>query len=92
MVFVIYVTRNNHPTTNVDVPEVKSPNPDDKWSFYNEKEVLLMPFFCFQVIGTEEKDNTTFIKIAEIPWQNLLQRRAISMTRVIWLDGNLFSE
>ena len=53
-----------------------------------------MPFFCFYVSSvTEDKDKQlTTIKILEIPHQDLLLKRTISLTKVIWLDGNQESD
>jgi hypothetical protein len=42
LIFEIY-TNQNTPVTNIDLPR--------NWSFYpSEEEVLLLPFFCFQVV------------------------------------------
>ena len=39
-IFEIFVSENNYPYTNIDLPR--------DWSFYpTEEEVLLLPFFCF---------------------------------------------
>ena len=64
LIFEIFVAANsNNPSCNIDLPR--------NWSFYpSEKEVLIMPFFCFTVLAIEEDENdntTTIIKVAEIP-------------------------
>ena len=84
MIFEIYLSGSNTPCTNIELPR--------SWSFYpSEQEVLLLPFFCFQVLSvTYHKDtNTTIIKVIEIPYQNLLAIRPISLSRVIWIDPNV---
>jgi hypothetical protein len=43
VIFEIFVNKENDPPTNVELPS--------NWSYWNEAEVLLMPFFCFQVIS-----------------------------------------
>ena len=44
IIFEVYVSNENSPATNLELPQ--------SWSFYEtEKEVLLLPFFCFQVIS-----------------------------------------
>ena len=62
MIFEIYVSGQNSPATNIDLP--------NSYSFYpSQQEVLLLPFFCFQVISVKNypKEGITFIKIVEIP-------------------------
>jgi len=80
LIFEIYLSPNN-PHTGMKLP--------NDWSFYpSEQEVLLMPFFCFQVISIDEIDSVTCIKVVEVPHQNFLTIRQISLTQVIWLDGD----
>jgi hypothetical protein len=68
LIFEIYTSTDNDPPTNVELPR--------SWSFYpSEKEVLLMPFFCFQVVSIRKQDLTTVITIIEVPHQNLLKIR-----------------
>jgi hypothetical protein len=62
VVFNIYVSDDNSPITNIDLPRT--------WSFYpSEQEVLLLPFFCFQVVKVTEDLNTaiTEITVVEVP-------------------------
>ncbi|TNV84609.1 hypothetical protein FGO68_gene17427 [Halteria grandinella] len=87
VIFKVYTLSSlNSPPTNVDLPPT--------WSFYpSEEEVLLLPFFCFQVISITQKSekNLTIVSLVEIPHQNWLQSKDISMSRVIWVDGNIHS-
>lgn len=62
VIFEVYVSNENSPATNLELPP--------SWSFYpSEKEVLLLPFFCFQVVSirNEPQEGITRIKIVEIP-------------------------
>lgn len=63
------------------------------WSaFGDEKEVLLLPFFCFQVIGihveSDDLQELTTITVVEIPNQKLLKKREVAMSKLIWCDSN----
>ena len=62
-VFKIYLSADNNPVTNVELP------PD--WSFFpGEAEVFLFPHFAFQVIGVTRNKATTVteISIIELPF------------------------
>jgi hypothetical protein len=69
---------------------------DTDWSHYpREKEVLLLPNFCYQVlsVGKDPKEpKTTIIEVIEIPHQNLLEYRPLYSTRIIWLDLNIYKK
>lgn len=83
--FKIYLSKKNEPVTHVDL--ANGENPTD-FSFYpSEEEVLLLPYFCFQVIeiitrnegkdpkkykGKEYDKMVTEIVLMEIPFQDLL--------------------
>ena len=55
-VFEIYLSAHNKLVTNIKLP------PD--WSYApTEQEVLLMPGFCYMVVGTERDDGTKIVKI-----------------------------
>ena len=85
MIFEIYVNNLNDPPTNIELPK--------SWSFYpSEEEVLLLPFFCFQVLNIYDdiENNIKRIKIIEIPYQNFLSiKKEIYYSRVIWIDSNI---
>jgi hypothetical protein len=71
--------------------------PRDWSAFPDEEEVLLMPFFCFQVVSikkiTEETlCPITLITLMEIPYQNFLNMRKITLTSLIWADANIDSD
>jgi hypothetical protein len=86
VVFIIYTTNKNKPQTNIELPA--------DWSFYpSEQEVLLFPFFCFLVVNIEqqEEEGVIYITIAEIPKQNYLTIKPVEMSRIIWVDNNVFS-
>ena len=65
---------------------------DTDWSDYPmEEEVMLMPFFCFQVLRIRDHTDPygirgKIITIIEIPKQNLLERRRIDYSKLIWAD------
>ena len=83
LLFEIYVTENN-PKTHINLPKT--------WSFYpSEEEVLLLPSFCFQVVGIREDDDVTVVTLIEIPFQNLLEIKEVKMSQLIWLDNNIES-
>lgn len=68
--YKIHLSSNNESVTNIDLPQ--------DWSYFPlEEEVLLMPGFCFIVVGsTKDKEKkVTEIELVEIPHQNLLQMR-----------------
>ena len=69
MIFEIYLTDKNDPQTNIEIPA--------DWSFKpKEKEVILLPFFAFQVVYistvNEDFSKLTKITLVEIPFQNCL--------------------
>lgn len=62
VVFEVYVSNKNSPSTNIELPQ--------SWSFYpSEQEVLLLPFFCFQVVSIKNKpeEGITCITVIEVP-------------------------
>jgi len=66
MIFEIYLNNENSTATNIET--------DAQWSYYpSEEEVLLFPFFSFQVVGTSTfvRDDQTIIKkitMMELPY------------------------
>lgn len=82
MVFEIYLNNENSTATNIET--------DAQWSYYpSEEEVLLFPFFAFQVIGNTKitrDDNTIVRKITmmELPYQDILQIKPLSSCSVIY--------
>lgn len=92
-IFEIYTTPGKNSTaTNIDLAE-------DDWSFFpNEKEVTLMPFFGYQVVGTRNEENdhdgqtiyTKVVTLIELPYQHTLQIRTMKYDCTIWLhDSNI---
>lgn len=87
-VFQIYLSpKSAKVVTNIDLPK--------NWSFYNEGEVLLLPYFCFQVVQQKEEVQDSFklikITLVEIPGQDLLTVRQITFKRLIWADMDMSS-
>jgi hypothetical protein len=87
-VFEIYISTISKPCTALDLPK--------DWSFYpKEEEVLLMPFFCFQVVSIKKRTEgpfpITLITLLEIPYQNFLNMRKITLNSLIWADSNMSS-
>ena len=87
-VFQIYPSpKSAKVATNIDLPK--------DWSFYNEGEVLLLPYFCFQVVQQTEVEQDGFklikITLVEIPGQDLLSVRHITFKRLIWADMDMSS-
>ena len=65
---------------------------DRKWTKFNEKEVILLPMFCFQVIDIREHPTLVvpstgkpikIVEVQEIPFQHALEIRQVFQTRVI---------
>jgi len=88
-VFQIYLSPESAKVaTNIDLPK--------NWSFYNEGEVVLLPFFCFQVVQQKEEVQDEFkiikITLVEIPGQDLLSIRQITFKRLIWADMDMSSK
>ena len=54
--------------------------------FEQEQEVLLFPYFAFQVRNTTVCDNVTIITLVELPFQDLLQIRELHYQSLIWCD------
>ena len=54
-----------------------------------DKQVLLLPFFTFQVQKIKVKDDLTQICLVELPFQNLLKIHPVSEIAVIWCDDSL---
>ena len=78
----IYLTSNNNPKTHIDLIHGNIiPGADESdLSFYiGEEEVLLFPYFAYQVLRIEEKyikEKKTYVKtivMIELPFQNLLK-------------------
>lgn len=65
--FEIHLSNKNRPVTSLDLPKGWSFNP-------GHREVLIKPFFCFQVLGVYQdfKLGATIINIAEVCNQNLI--------------------
>ena len=77
----IFLTSENSPKTHIDLIHGNLiPGSDESdLSFYiGEEEVLLFPYFAYQVLRVEEKyikQKKTFLKtivMIELPFQNLL--------------------
>ena len=64
LIFEIYLSKASGVSTNICLP--------DDWSFFkSEQEVLLLPFFQFQVVATRHETNyerdTRIVTLVEIP-------------------------
>ena len=77
VLFEIYLCSQNDPITHVDLS-----NPD--WSFSTqEEEIMLLPYFKFQVVSKKKVFNDEFnkdcvvITIAELPYQNVLSPTSV---------------
>ena len=99
MIFKIYVTNNNHPSSNIDLSS-NSTNPSE-WTFYPaEKEVNLLPFFTFQVADITQSERRkvelpnkkyvmtkiTQVTLVEIPYQNFIENREVVQISIVWLN------
>ena len=72
----------------------------NQWTFKeHEEEVLLFPYFTFQVMSQEKYENVTderydgiseiiLITLVEIPFQNILRLREVHSLSVIWCQCN----
>ena len=66
MIFRIFVSSQNSPLSNIEIP-------DGDWTYYpSEQEVLLFPFFAYQVLKAKVEDGVTEVTLVELPFQNLL--------------------
>jgi len=72
--FEIYLTKENQPATQINII--------GKFKIYEEEEVLLLPSFQFIVLKKEKNK----ITIVEVPYQNQLETRMMSYSRIIWID------
>ena len=89
MIYEIFIPARSEPQTNLEMSASMS-------FFPSEQEVVLLPFFNFQVIGIREVPDPvkphTIITVVEIPGQNLLRMRTIEMSPVLWIDSGLMFE
>jgi hypothetical protein len=87
--FEIYITGDQSPSTNIKLPPT--------WTNYpTEKEVLLLPYFCFMVTGNRQvilnNKKCVIVTLVEMPKQNLLEIRPIILSRLIWIDPYMYSD
>jgi hypothetical protein len=62
LIFKIYASSQNTPLTNIEIP-------NDDWTFYpSEQEVVLFPFFAYQVLETTMKEGVKQITLMELPF------------------------
>jgi hypothetical protein len=58
---------------------------NEEWSYWpNEQEVLLFPFFAFQVVKIVMRDEIKHIVLIELPYQDLMKIREISACSLIY--------
>merc|ERR1712166_564236 len=95
----IFLSSENSPKTNIDLIHGNIIPGDDEsdLSFYiGEEEVLLFPYFAYQVLRVEEKflkQKNTHLKtivMIELPFQNLLKlNKQIEQTAIICLSDDI---
>lgn len=78
----IFLTSNNNPKTHIDLIHgniIQGADESDLSFYIGEEEVLLFPYFAYQVLRIEEKfikEKNTYLKtivMIELPFQNLLK-------------------
>ena len=80
VVFEIYISSKNNFPTNIHTAIE-----NEEWSYWpNEQEVLLFPFFAFQVVKVVIKKEIKHIVLIELPYQNLMKIREISACSLIF--------
>lgn len=88
LIFEIYI--NDKPDSGIITNIDTSCNMGGlQWSDYPaEKEVLILPNFCFTVLDISEyvSENMTIVRVAEIPYQHAFALRPVSLTKVLWID------
>jgi len=57
--------------------------------FYKEGQIVLFPFFHFEVKRCEDVLSNTIINLEEIPGTNLLNMAKYTEAKLIWLDANI---
>ena len=84
LVFEIYISSKNEFPTNIHTAIE-----NEEWSYWpNEQEVLLFPFFAFQVVKVVIKNDIKHIVLIELPYQNLMQIKEISPCSLIFCSEN----
>lgn len=84
------MTNKNSPNGNIEFDFDPESNKSMWTEFPGEEEVLLFPFFTFQVVKTTQFNKfCKIITLVEIPFQNNLDLGTkISQNSLIWLDNN----
>lgn len=99
-IFKIYLSDSNTPLNNLNLDGFDA-------SFLNTaNEVLLLPFFAFQVVKNEQigtghkimvgdneiEEQVYEITLVELPSQNQLKQREVVQTSLIWFDSEFTDE
>ena len=80
--FEIYLSSTNTCPTNIHTA-----NSSQQWSFYpSEQEVLLFPFFAFQVVKIIIIDGIKHIILIELPNQNLMEIKEVVSCSLIYFS------
>lgn len=92
LIFEIYMTEDpnvehdkDHVWSSIDTTR----NKGDELAYNQfpaEKQVLLLPQFCFMVIAKEQKEDQITIKVLQMPHQNMLKLRQIQQSQIVWID------